>query len=86
MESRWKTVERIGRASQRGAAFQWYGRRFGVGSGEDAVAVPVTTFTVGGTPRIVWRADLDSSLERLLDRLDGENEAEAEPPRRGRLS
>jgi hypothetical protein len=91
MQQRWKTVESIARGAKAAAAFEWYGRRFGVHHGEDVLAVPVRTF-VGGTPHVVWRADLDGSLDRLLDRLDGaegraagSDDSSGVPPR-GRLS
>lgn len=87
MHQRLKTVDAIARSGRQGEAFEWYGRRFRVPHGDEAQAVPVTSFTVGGTPRVVWRADLDGSLERLIDRLDRTDDESSEPlPPRGRLS
>ena len=77
---RWKTVDSIARGVKERDV------RFRVRHGDAATAVPVTAFVVGGTPRIVWRAESSSAFEKLIDRLDGrldgsEEAKDATPPR-----
>lgn len=79
---RWKTVDSIARGAKEGAAFHWYGRRFRVHHGPEATAVPVKTFVVGGTPRVVWSAESSTALEKLIDRLaDDDETSEATRPK-----
>jgi hypothetical protein len=84
-KSRRATLESAARSRPGGRALEWYGRRFRVEDGEAGLAVPVSTFAVGGTPRVVWRADLDTSLERFLDRMEATEEDARRVPR-SRLS